>query len=217
MELKGKKILFIGDSITEPGAGTMYWQMLEQRTGAICCADGRSGSCIARQQRPEEMDFNLNIRKHFISRIDEWDADADVVVVFGGVNDFGHGDAPIGSMNDRTGDTFYGALHELYASLLERYPKGRIVVMTPMHFTGEDSWIRFDGKRRMGLLVDYVRVIRQVAEYYAIPVLDVYANSGIQPNVPAICKRFTIDGLHPNELGHARIADCLERFLKLYI
>jgi len=217
MELKGKKIFFVGDSITEPGKGYRYWQMLEQRTGAVCRADGKSGSCIARQQQPEKMAFNPNIWHHFISRIDNWDADADVVVVFGGVNDFGHGDAPLGTMDDRTEDTFYGALHVLYTKLIERYPQGRVVVMTPMHFVEENSLSRFDGERRVALLIDYVRIIRQVAEYYAIPVLDLYANSGIQPNVPALRERFTIDGLHPNEAGHSRIADCLENFLRTQI
>lgn len=219
MKLENKKFLFVGDSITEgactSGKGYRYWELLAFRTGAVCLADGRSGSCIARQQYPEKHErWNGNIRHHFVSRVNELDKDVDVVVVFGGVNDFGHGDAPFGTMADRTEDTFYGALHELYTRLIERYPQGRIIVMTPLHYTEEENWIRSDGTKRECLLNDYIQAIRQVAEYYALPVLDLYAISGLQPQVPAIREEFMPDGLHPNDAGQVRIADCLESFLK---
>ena len=48
--------------------------------------------------------------------------DADIVVVFGGTNDFGWGDAPLGTMEDRREDTFYGAYHLLLQKLIDRYP-----------------------------------------------------------------------------------------------
>lgn len=59
--------------------------------------------------------------------------EADVIVVFGGTNDFGHGDAPLGTMSDRTPYTFYGACHVLIRKLLERYPEAELVFMTPLH------------------------------------------------------------------------------------
>ena len=47
MELKGKKILFLGDSITE-GSGVsdindVYWKQLEKNTGAECVGYGIGG------------------------------------------------------------------------------------------------------------------------------------------------------------------------------
>ena len=36
-------------------------------------------------------------------------------------------------MADRTKATFYGGLHELYTSLIDKYPAARIVVLTPLH------------------------------------------------------------------------------------
>ena len=47
-----------------------------------------------------------------------------------------------------------------------------------------------------------------------MPVLDLWSVSGIQPRVPAQCRAFSADGLHPNDRGHERIADCLIRFLE---
>lgn len=38
------------------------------------------------------------------------DRNCDIVVVYGGVNDYAHGDAPIGTPEDTTPSTFYGAV-----------------------------------------------------------------------------------------------------------
>ena len=140
--------------------------------------------------------------------------DADIVVVFGGTNDFGHGDAAFGSMTDRTDKTFYGALHVLYRKLFERYPNAQLVVMTPTHRLSEEDrdWNEL-GIRRVGILADYVEAIRQVAEYYAIPVLDLWRVSGIQPKVDILKEKYMPDGLHPNDAGHELIANKLIGFL----
>ena len=45
-----------------------------------------------------------------------------------GTNDFGHGDAPLGSFSDRTPYTFYGACHLLMESLINKYPASTIFV-----------------------------------------------------------------------------------------
>ena len=143
------------------------------------------------------------------------DADADVIVVFGGTNDFGHGDAPIGCMSDREDTTFYGGLHALYTALIEKYPAARIVVLTPTHRLNEDN-PRGDGNKpeNVGRLIDYVRIIREVAEFYSLPVLDLFAASGIQPRVQVLQERYMPDGLHPNDAGNARLAEVISAFLK---
>ena len=142
------------------------------------------------------------------------DEDADIVVVFGGTNDWGHGDAPFGAMSDRTVDTFCGACHVLCEKLITRYPQATIVVMTPLHRVNEtapyDAGWRL---RRDHPLSDYVEALGQIARYYSLPVLDLYGVSGLQPEVAAIRERYVPDGLHPNEAGHTRIADRLIAFL----
>lgn len=215
MELKGKKIAFLGDSITE-GAGVsdksnIFWNILGQQTGAQVYGYGIGGTRIARQHKPSACaQWDLD----FISRVDSMIDDADIVVVFGGTNDFGHGDAPFGVMSDRTNDTFYGALHVLYQKLCQRYPSAQIVVMTPTHRSSEDEiGLNEQGVRRAGKLADYAEAIRQVAEVYSIPVLDLFRVSGIQPKIPAQKELFMPDGLHPNDAGHRRIAQKLMGFL----
>ena len=151
----------------------------------------------------------------FISRVDGMIPDADVVVVFGGTNDYGHGDAPFGTRGDQTSETFCGALHVLFTKLYERYPAAQLVVMTPTHRLSEtDSVMNEFGVRRSGNLRAYVQAIRDAAEDFAVPVLDLFRVSGIQPSVPALREAYMPDGLHPNDAGHAKIADKLIGFLQ---
>lgn len=214
MELKGTKINFLGDSITE-GAGTsshdkMFTMLIEREYGAICQNYGIGGTRIARQKTPTEEKWD----RDFISRVPEMDNDADIVVVFGGTNDFGHGDAPIGTMSDRTPYTFYGALHCLYTALIEKYPGVPIVVLTPLHRLNEDSPKGDNKPAPVGTLKEYVNIIREVAEYYSLPVLDLFKESGLQPKIPVIQQKYVPDGLHPNDDGNAILAHKIARFLE---
>lgn len=211
MDLNGKKILFLGDSITACGGTSapenVYWRVLGQITGAECVGYGISGTRIARQHKPSEIG---SYDRHFVSRVEEMDEQADAVIVFGGTNDYGHGDAPFGHMNDRTDETFYGALHVLYQKLITRYPTAHIVVLTPPHRGGESGRLFNDcGIRQDHDLEDYVNAIREVAGCYGLPVLDLFHNGGMQPNIPEQKEAFMPDALHPNDAGHRRIATLL--------
>ena len=216
MELKGKKMNVIGDSITQ-GVGvkdkknTFVNRLYVNEGFEIVRNYGISGTRFARQKSASgEPTFD----RDFCSRVEELDIDADIVVVFGGTNDFGHGDAAFGTMSDRTEETFYGAMHVLCQKLYERYPEAQLVFMTPTHRCSEDDkdWNE-RGIRRVGVLADYVNAIRQVTEYHSIPVLDLWKVSGIQPKVPVLKEKYMPDGLHPNDAGHVLIANKLIGFL----
>ena len=217
MELTNKTVLFLGDSITAGGAPScpenVYWQVFGRCTGAHVWADGISGTRIATCRRPEEPG-QQQLARYFASRVPDMPATADVVVVFGGTNDFGFSDAPLGRMSDREVSTFYGALHCLYRALLEKYPTAEIVVMTPTHRCEENVDSNALNVRSVTNLHGYVDAIREVAEYYGLPLLNLFAMGGMQPRVKIIQETLMPDGLHPNDLGHARIASRLEGFLR---
>lgn len=218
MELTFKKINFLGDSITEghgsSGKGHIFCDLVGEAFGAEVRNYGIGGTRFALQLPPDD---NPNDRhnRNFCDRVAEMDPDADTVVVFGGTNDFGHGNAPLGTPADRTYETFYGACHQLFSTLLAKYPTALIVVMTPLHRANEEN-PRGDGNksRDYGTLADYVRIIREVAEEYALPVLDLFAFGGIQPKYEEQRVRLCPDGLHPNDEGHKIIARKLIAFLK---
>lgn len=209
MELKGKKINFLGDSITE-GVGTacreeIYLNLLKEAEGLAEARNyGISGTRLAVQNGPEDWGPAYSVR------YTEMDDDADIVVVFGGTNDFGHGNAPIGQFSDRVNTTYYGACHVLMQGLIEKYPAAAIVFMTPLHRLSEDEPSMGNGLP----LKRYVEIIKEVAAYYSIPVLDLFAMGGIQPRVPVQQGRYCPDGLHPNGEGHKLIASRLAGFLK---
>lgn len=208
MELKNKKINFLGDSITEGCCATApelgFVEVMKRKYGLAEARNyGIGGTRIARQRIPsEEPKFDRDL----CSRVAEMDADADIVVVFGGTNDHGHGDAPFGVDTDRTPDTFIGACHSLYKALLETYPTSKIVILTPLHRAEET---RADGI----CLEDYVNQIRMIAPQYGLPVLDLYETSTIRAHIPEIAARLTTDGLHPNDEGHAILAEEIGEFL----
>ena len=214
MELKGKKILCLGDSITF-GVGTsdpskLYWRLLAERDGCITNGYGISGTRIAKQQKMDPPDAKDH---YFASRLEVMDDDADVVIVFGGTNDQAHGDAALGSMADRAPDTFYGALHDLYIKLINKYPNAKIVVMTPLHRTKENNPYNDWGVRNVGTLNDYVDIITEVAAYYGLPVLDLYRKSGMQPFEQINREIYMPDGIHPSDAGQENIYSLLKNFL----
>lgn len=221
MELKGKKINFLGDSITE-GWGTsdpsnVFHQVMKKTYGLAEARNyGVGGSRIAKQIDPssdplEEWDFCY--------RAERMDKDADIIVVFGGTNDYGHGDAPIGTFADRSRTTFYGACHQLFSYLMSEYPEAVIVVCTPLHRLNEEKDNGDDNHQKSyhyGNLRRYVDIIREVAEYYAVPVIDLYKNALIQPDVEVNRVKYIPDGLHPNDAGHAIMAERIGNFLLSY-
>ena len=132
MDFSNLTINFLGDSITV-GIGAKdnfgYVDYIEKLSGAKCNNYGFNGSRIAKQKVLIEGEC---IDRNFCVRVDSM-VDADIVFVLGGVNDYGAGDAPLGKITDNTNDTFYGALHVLYSSLIEKYHNSMIVIVTPLH------------------------------------------------------------------------------------
>lgn len=209
MELHGLKVNFLGDSITQ-GCGcsdfetTCFVSKMRLDYGVIARNYGIGGTRIAKQKAPSAIPHH---DLDFCGRFAEMDDDADVIVVFGGTNDFGHGDAEFGTMQDSTSDTFYGALHTLYRGLIEKYPASTIVILTPLHRLGETN-------SRGLTLKQYVEAIREVAEFYSLPILDLYASAGLQPSIPVIKATYMPDGLHPNDAGYQLLTNKLAAYLK---
>ena len=218
MELKGKKINFIGDSITEgarvESPDNFYPNIIKRNAGLAEARNyGIGGSRIARIRKPEgnpsDEDFNM--------RVERMDPDFDAVIVFGGTNDFGHGNIPLGQMGDTDVYTFYGALMTLCLYLIKNYPDKQFVFVTPLHRLNEE----LDYNRRLEEgnpnarpLEDFVNAIKEVCKLFSIPVLDMFTEGGMPARVWAWCEKYMPDGLHPNDAGQAIIARKLQKFLE---
>jgi lysophospholipase L1-like esterase len=177
---------------------------------------GIGGTRLAHQIIPSEKPrYDLC----FCGRAYDMDTTADMVIVYGGVNDYIHGDAPMGTEDDRLPDTFRGATHRLMKYLSEEYKGKTVVFMTPArcHFAGfsdeevsKNSFKQPDAKP----LIEYVDIINNTAKYYGIHTLDLYRKLPINPNIPEDNEKYTVDGLHFNDEGHRVLAETLAEFLK---
>ncbi len=215
MKTENKKIAFLGDSITY-GVGasskeTSYVSLVTKEGEFEKGYNfGVSGSRIAKQIK-EIFDSPI---EDFVTRAERMPEDADIVLVFGGTNDYAHGDAPLGRLGDNTNDTFYGAMDVLINKLIAKYPTSKIAILTPLHCENEERYFNNAGIRNCGTLKDYVNAEKEVAAKYSVPVIDLYESSGICPDNKINKETYTIDGLHPNDNGYRLIADKVLNFIK---
>ena len=93
-----------------------------------------------------------------------------------------------------------------------------IVIMSPLHRLNEKDPAGDGRDRKLEVrapLSRYREILLEVAAYYALPVLDLYLISGMQPAHNLCRERLMPDGLHPSDEGHAIIAKLLANFLKM--
>lgn len=223
MELKEKIIDFLGDSITE-GVGVencetgRYDNIIKARCGLKAVYNyGIGGTRIAHQRIPsDKARFDLC----FCGRAYDLNPDADIIVVYGGVNDYIHGDAPIGNLGDNTPATFCGGVEHLMSLLEEMYPSAQKVFMTPAHMCLDNlsDAVPSEDARKHGTegkpLAEYVKIVEETGKKHGIPVLNLYERLPINPNIPEQRDRFTADGLHLNDAGHRVLADLLIDFIE---
>ena len=221
MKLEGLTVNFLGDSITE-GSGVSnapenrYDNRLKKAYNLKAINNyGIGGTRLAHQEKPSEKPrYDLC----FCGRAFNMDPSADLVVVYGGVNDYIHGDAHFGTMEDRTPATFCGAVYFLMETLKSLYPGRTVVFMTPAHchFRGvSDKEVspRPVKKPDAQPLIEYVKVIKERGRELGVPVLDLFEKLCIDPNNEEDKARYTEDGLHFNDDGHGILARVLGEFL----
>ena len=222
MNIKGFKINFLGDSITE-GSGVDDIQncRYDNRLAKMCKLAavnnyGIGGSRIAHQLVPSLCPrYDLC----FCGRAYNMDTTADMVVVYGGVNDYLHGDAPFGEIGDTVPSTFCGGVYFLMNMLRETYKEKPIIFMTParclFHGHIDDLYPSVHERKCVvgKALIEYVNVIVETAKQFNINVLNLYTDLGIDPHDPEQFEKYTADGLHFNDQGHAILAQKLKDFI----
>ena len=223
MNVHGFKVNFLGDSITE-GAGVADIPncRYDNRLAAMCSLGkinnyGISGTRLAHQTRPSEKPrYDLC----FCGRAYDMDNTADMVIVYGGVNDYIHGDALFGQLGDTTPVTFCGGVYFLMNFLRETYGDKPILFMTPARCYlrgGEVDDLHPSAHAKKTTpgkeLIAYVDVIKETAKQFDVKVLDLYHNLGIDPHDPKDYETYTVDGLHFNDAGHEVLAQKLNSFI----
>ena len=207
-----KTAVCVGDSITA-GSGTtqIYYNILKDMLNfSSVTGMGVAGSCVSTKSNYGTSNSPLINRYTNIP-------DKDLITIFMGTNDYGH-NTPMGTIADTTDVSFYGALNVIIPGILTAHPNSRLVWITPTHRDGFGSGFTHDwvangaGKT----LEDYVNAIKDVCARYSVPVIDLFSISGLNPVIAGIKSTYMPDGLHPNALGHQKIAVYMAKYLNLY-
>lgn len=227
---QGKRVAFLGDSMTSPknkSTKRHYWSYLETLMGIEPHVFAKSGyQWDGIYKKAEEMKAALG-------------DSIDVIVIWAGTNDYNHS-KPIGSffaeetdsvnvngkteqrkhrrflMND---STFTGNINRVMSFLKHNYPYKQIVLMTPIH----RGFARFNERNvqpdenyanGQGLYIEsYIQTLREAATLWAVPLIDLYCDSGLFPleeNHDRYFHHSETDRLHPNDNGHYRIARTIQ-------
>ena len=226
--LWGKKWISCGDSLTEgdyrnapnddwkiPGTERgrkTYPYFIGQRNHMTVINEALCGSIMPLSQEYQEDPANnpINTRRPFmLDRYKKIPADTDYLTLWFGNNDSRH--AILGSIEDETINTYYGAFNVLLPYLMENYPTMKIGIIVTY-----------------GGTPDFRQATRDVAYKWGIPTLDLERD----PQVPFIFRdgetfidsravklhrRFfnvAEDNGHPNLIAHEYLSTIVEAFLR---
>lgn len=187
----GTQIICYGDSLTQ----NKYPAKLESLLGVPVTDAGVGGNTIAQ----------------IYNRVGNYGTNYSIVTLMVGTNDNGgQTSCPLGTIDDEsatddnatdTSTTYVSRLKRLINKIKTTHPGATYVIMPPF----EHTWSNFSG------LVD---VMRQVAELYSIPFLDIFHLCGFRGTDTADAALYLSDGTHENDLGAQRIAELLAGFIK---
>ena len=225
---EGLKVGVLGDSITDKHQShEIYWQYLAAWLKWDVHVYGISG------QRW------LHIPEQADAMIKEMGDDVDAILIMMGTNDFAAGDklgewyvTTPSTVNwwgqDRAleqrafnfdKNTVKGRINVALDKLKRRYPDSQIVILTPTqraffqcsptNVQPAMDWPNTDKR----YLDEYVAAVKEGAAIWGCPVIDLYGEAGLVPLLKDEYAKYyrnkDRDLLHPNGLGHRRLADLI--------
>lgn len=194
----GKKWVAFGDSLTDEtiNANKKYYRYIEEMTGITVVVMGKGGTGYYR---------TYDGGTAYGQRMAQVPADADVITIFGSVNDWHTKSANVtmGNASDtKEAGTLAGYINECIDVAIEKAPYAQIALVTPMDYKGLPS----------DTLEGIANIIKAVAAHRQIKCLDLYHESGFRVRNPVFAQQFTTDYSatgdsygHPNNLAHEKL------------
>ena len=148
------------------------------------------------------------------------DIDFDIFTIFGSFNDLGKG-YELGDPTDTTSDTICGCISLTIDNFRKVKPLNKIALVTPTIWRDGAYYGDYEVTRED--LDNYVESLLQIAKIKRIPILDLYHDSGLDPNIDEVLKTFYKEngvqdkGVHPNSLGHKFMYPLWREFIKQFI
>lgn len=230
---QGKRVAYFGDSITDPNnkaSKNKYWSFLQQWLGItpyIYAVSGRQWNDIPRQAEKLKAEHG-----------DDFDA----IIIMIGTNDYNAGvpigqwytertEKVMAGIHEQrhlvdrqrqylsmTDSTYKGRINKALSTVKRMFPTKQIVLLTPIHRAGfyanDKNWQPTEDYRNLcgEYIKSYVDAVKEAANIWAVPVIDMNATSGLYPLIDEHAQYFNkkdTDRLHPNDAGHQRMARTL--------
>lgn len=203
-QLKGKKLVYDGDSIAESreNNGGGYPQLIADMTGSLCDNQAVSGGVLC-----------SHAEKHsIVNNLTNLPTDGDLYCFEGGINDFWL-NLPLGNCDpsDYTSpvdpNTVCGAMETIFRYCLEHFP-GKPVCFVITHKVQRTA---HSTNANGDTFQDFHDAMVTVCEKYSIPYYDAFSESGlngwndVQNQLYLTANsRGEPDGCHPNKEGYLR-------------
>ena len=202
--LKGKKMLFMGDSISYgsgDGAspfrtGRAWAGRIQDWTGAIttnASVSGAKASFVSGDDKAKWLytQFNSNKNKEF-----------DIIVMHGGVNDARHNrkvgeilDTDDASKLNKAMDTYVGGLQWLFYNVKKEQPNAKLFFIANHRLDGHST----GNAKNMS---PYFDMAKQLCEKYGIIFIDLYNNKELNDKLETTTTKYLPDTLHLNAAGY---------------
>ena len=202
--LKGKKMLFMGDSISYGSGdgvspfrtGRAWAGRIADRTGAIvtnASVSGAKASYINGDDKAKWLytQFDQNKKEQY-----------DVIVMHGGVNDARH-NRTIGKILDtdnatelnQAKNTYIGGLQLLFYNVKKEQPNAKLFFIANHHLDGHNT-----GNAKN--MAPYFDMAKQLCEKYGIIFIDLYNNKELNDKLETTTTKYLPDTLHLNAAGY---------------
>lgn len=231
---RGRKVAYFGDSITDPNnkaASKKYWNYLNEWLGIeyfVPAKSGRQWNDVARQEQLLQEKWGQDVDAIFIFLgtndfnhdvpLGEWYTTTDEKVMRAAHGKPKQPESVKHRVHNMDTNTFRGRINKALSLLKKNYPDKQIVLITPIHragfFPNDSNWQPEECySNELGYFIDdYISIVKEAGTVWALPVIDLASLSGLFPLEDAHAKFYNnadTDRLHPNNLGHERMAKAI--------
>lgn len=162
----------------------------------------------------------MKTENRFVNRVSTIPEDTELLTVFGSFNDYEYIESSLGVFGDSGTDTIYGCMKSFFDSVFSRCPNIVVGVILPTKWGYLSPQKDSEASKKCDL---YIKALKEIADYYDLPVLNLYNYSNLRPWDDVFAERYYKDDdgngvantVHPLDAAHKRfIAPKVEAFIK---